>query len=195
MFGFGNRQRDPNRVELKPWQRLLGLGANVLFPGAGVASNMIFNGLNNRQQTPINPNSMQGWNTSPNLGFGVSPMRPSVPDSSRGAAISNQQLSDMFDNGPSLNLADRQNSNNVPLMGAAGQFIQPNQQPNTQQQVSQMPAAMQTWIRNNGLPQTPDDIRRATNAMYLDQATAMANANYGQDIGFIAPQARAPRER
>ena len=65
----------------------------------------------------------------------------------------------------------------------------------TQQQISQLPAAMQTYIRNNGLPQSANDIRMATNAMYMDGAVSQANSNYGQDIGFVAPQARAPREK
>lgn len=91
-----------------------------------------------------------------------------------------------------------QQSPNAPtdgmMPGAAGGVMQ-QQSPNSQQQIANLPAAMQTWIRNNGLPQTPDDIRRATNAMYLDQSSNMAASNYGQDIGFVAPQARAPRER
>lgn len=194
-MGFFNRNKDPDRQPLAWWQRGIGVAANMLFPGAGVASNAIFNGMNNRQQTPINPSTMNGWGAEANLGFGRSPMQPSIPDSSWGASITNQQLSDRFDSSPPINLAERMNPTSAPLLGAAGAFIQPNQQqPNIQQQIGQMPAAMQTWIRNNGLPQTQDQIRRATNAMYLDQSTDMANSNYGQDIGFIAPQARAPRQ-
>ena len=190
MFGFGRREKDPNRVELKPWQRLVGIGANVLFPGAGVASNMIFNGMNNRQQTPINPNTMQGWNTSPNLGFGMSPMQPSSP----GASVTNQQLSDRFDANPSINLAARQNPDSGLIMGGAGQFIQPNQQ--SQHNVDQLynRAMANPWIRHNGLPTDANGIRMAINSQYLDQATDLANSNYGQDIAYMTPHARTPRQ-
>lgn len=56
-------------------------------------------------------------------------------------------------------------------------------------------AASNPWIRHNGLPQNANDQRMAINSMYLDGATSMANSNYGQDIGFVAPQAMAPRQR
>ena len=127
--------------------------------------------------------SDQEWSqfsSGQNLGFSQSP----------GASVTNQQLSDRFDANPSINLAERSGQPaqaNAPIQSS-------QQQPNTQQQISQMPSAMQSWIRQNGLPQTPDDIRRATNAMYLDQSSNIAASNYGQDIGFIAPQARAPRQ-
>lgn len=201
MFGFGRREKDPNRVELKPWQRLLGVGANMLFPGAGIASNMLFNGMNNRQQTPINPNTMQGWNTSPNLGFGMSPYQgANTYGNTQG------QINNMFQN--QTNASDAQaygltqarieaaRNNQDPMMGVgAGAFIQPNQQSQHNAEQLFQRANANPWIRHHGLPTDANGMRMAINAQYLDQSTDLANSNYGQDIGFIAPQARAPRER
>jgi hypothetical protein len=201
MFGFGRREKDPNREPLKPWQRLIGVGANILFPGAGVASNALFNGLNNRQQTPINPNTMQGWNTSPNLGFGASQYQgANTYGNTQG------QINDMYQNQTAQSDAQAYGltqariaaarNNQDPMMGAgAGAFIQPNQAGDPREAAARAYAASNPWIRHNGLPQNANDQRMAINSMYLDGATSMANSNYGSDIGFIAPQARAPRER
>lgn len=95
--------------------------------------------------------------------------------------------------GAALQGATNQGGYNAPGGGQAGQLHR--QGVSTQQQIAQLPAAMRQWIEHNGLPQTSNDIRRATNAMYLDQSVDMANSNYGQDIGFVAPQARQPRQQ
>lgn len=151
------------------------LGQALFGPAGGLGANAIFNGIQRGADSRVTPmHGDTGW------GFGM------TPASTTEATPLSQGMQTW---------AEQEGMSTQPVNqnAAAAGAQQPTQ--NTQQQINNLPSAMRQWIGQNGLPQTPNDIRRATNAMYLEGATNMANSNYGQDIGFIAPQARAPRER
>ena len=136
------------------------LGQALFGPAGGLGANAIFNGLQRRADGRVTPmHGDTGW------GFG---MTPATTTEATPLSQGMQTWADQEGITP-------QSSSTVASAPSM-------QQPNTQQQISQLPAAMQTWIRNNGLPQTQNDIRRATNAMYQDQSSSMAAGNMAGDL-------------
>lgn len=189
MFGFGNRGDRPRQTT---GQRLTGMGLTFLSPLLGTAYRGYTNNLNSANDVM----SRAGTATGGMNFFGNRGNVGQSPNEALAQGMQQYQQGLGLDHAQNAMNAEANQGAVMDLPGAAGSVVQNSlNQPSTQQQIGALPAAMQTWIRNNGLPQTPNDIRRATNAMYLEGATNMANSNYGQDIGFIAPQARAPRER
>lgn len=160
-LGFGRQNNDPNRQQLKPWQRLIGIGANMVFPGSGIATNAIFNGMNNRVITPMQLPSYQ----APNFGLGMT-----VPQGLIGSNVSTAQLGQQQDAWLNQQMQARINA--------------ANQQPGGQQNQQGGQAPIQA---NQVAPMTYDQQRQALNAQYADLATQMAIQNYQRDIGFTAP--------
>lgn len=212
-LGFGgNNNQAPNPNAPTTRQRLIGAGLTVANPILGMGYRLV-TGYRNRNSvggTYYGPMNRSGYDRTERAAIRAAApdQRQALMDLYRGdnaAPVNSSLASGMNQYQQGLGLDHTQNAMNteanqgavMDLPGAAGGVLQGTQQPtqNTQQQINNLPSAMRQWIGQNGLPQTPNDIRRATNAMYLEGATNMANSNYGQDIGFIAPQARAPRER
>lgn len=111
MFGlFKKKPKDPNKPGLSPVQRIIGVGANMLFPGAGIATNAMFNYRNNNTVGGIYNGYGSGYNGADraaingpsmyagNLGLGSQPdfSQYSGYGSSQqpGSSTTNQQLYD-----------------------------------------------------------------------------------------------------
>ena len=198
-LGFGgNNNQAPNPNAPTTGQRLIGAGLTVANPILGMGYRLV-TGYRNRNSvggTYYGPMNRSGYTSQERAAIRNAPadQRQALMDMYRGdnTQTNTPLAAGMQQYQQGLGLDHTQNAMNaeanqgavMDMPGAAGGVLQNMQQPtqNTQQQISQLPAAMQTWIRNNGLPQTQNDIRRATNAMYQDQSSNMAAANMSGDL-------------
>lgn len=168
-FLRGNSQQ--NTAPLKPWQRLVGMGANMLVPGAGLATNYYFSHHNapqitrqqpiaNTQYGPVgdiqqNIGSYQGGFNSPNY-------------VNTGANTSTDQLRQNMDDWSNQQMQARIQA----ARQAAGQQAQ-------------------TPVNQNGR----NAQQEAEYAQRLAMQAQMAVDRYSQDIGFTNPYASGTESR
>lgn len=174
--GLLGRQSNVGRQGLTRFQRLAGMGANMLFPGGGLATNAIFGYMNNRNQG----NSYTGGQ----LGS-AAPMTGYSP------------VSDFQQNIPSY--TDNLNGANLGFPAATAASQPAAQQP-TNAASNAAGALGQAGMRGAGAP-TPVNARGRTPQQEAEYAAAlqfqaqMAVNRYSQDIGLQNYFSAGPEER